>query len=123
MEEMNRCTLKNSKSLTIIGECILGYLRSQFLDEAGIEKVLELANAYLIEESQKPQVSTVELAKAVASQKTKIQRLTERYAELDGGHAATTMLSKIQESEAMLDEKQLSLASATRSNSRPQPIP
>lgn len=50
------CQLRTSKSVRIVEECLLGFLRDPLLMEARYESFVERANYHLVREAERPQV-------------------------------------------------------------------
>ena len=51
------CKLSTSKSVKIIEDCLLNFIRSNLLTEAVVERVFKKANAFFEQEARKPRIS------------------------------------------------------------------
>jgi hypothetical protein len=72
------CELTTSKSVRVIEEYLLGFLRDSLLTESAVETVVAKANAILEAESRKPQVDVGPLKAEVRKREAKIRKLVAR---------------------------------------------
>ena len=121
-EGAHRCELRTSKSLSIIDDCILAFIKEQVLDEASVDSLIEQANAFLKEEAAKPKADTVELGQQIQKQKGFIKRQAERLVILGDCVAAETLIQAITTAEGEVKRLEAELAVANSANFRPEII-
>lgn len=116
------CTLKSSKGVRIMEECILAYVRQRFIASQAVDKLVDLANRFLQEEAAKPAADVAALDRQIRSATEKTKRLANRLAQLGDGPAADSLLASIQETEDMLAELKRQRRAATQGSIRPERI-
>ncbi|EMI24626.1 recombinase family protein [Rhodopirellula europaea] len=116
------CELRTSKSISIIDDCILHFIKTQVLDEAIVDGLLLKANTFLVEEAAKPTTDTAELIAKIQAEEHTIKRLAERLAVLGDGIAADTLLQSTVTAQGKLEKLRVELEIASAVNFRPEPI-
>jgi len=75
------CQLSTSKSTRVIEQCLLDYIRNNLLTDEVVTGLVDKANSFLEEETQKPILQTEHLKKRIAQTKQKMERLIRRSSE------------------------------------------
>lgn len=117
------CKMSSSKSVRVIEECLLSYLREVLLTDTVIEKIVLKANSLLEGESHNATVDIVPLKakeRAIASKITKFVRLIE---ESDDQTLTSGYSKRVAELERELRDVKVAIRNANVENSRrPQPL-
>jgi hypothetical protein len=121
-EGSSNCELRTSKSLGIIEDCVLSFVKDCVLDEFGMASLVEQANVFLTEEAAKPTTDTAELRSQIQPEKDNITRQAERLVILGDGVAAATLIKAIAAAENDLKRLETDLAVASSVNFRPEVI-
>jgi len=77
------CKFCGSKSVRVIEDCLLSYLRNQLLTKSVIEDLVVNANQFLEQQALQPMVDTGPLKAQAKQLKIKIERLVKKVAETD----------------------------------------
>lgn len=75
---VHNCKLNTSKSVRIIEDCLLNFLRGQFLTEDNLADLVTQANTFLRQEAKRPRVDTAPLKKRLKEKEASIKRLFQR---------------------------------------------
>ena len=75
------CQFRKSKSVRVIEECLLGYLRNQLLTEPIVEELIVRANRMIAEQARKPHTDVGPLKAQFKQLRTKIERLVIKVAD------------------------------------------
>ena len=75
------CQFRKSKSVRVIEECLLGYLRNQLLTESIVEELIVRANRMIAEQARKPHMDVGPLKAQFKQLRTKIERLVIKVAD------------------------------------------
>ena len=89
------CQFRNSKSVRVIEECLLGYLRNQLLAEPVVEELIVRANRMIDEQALQPCTDTGPQKAQVKQLRTKIERLVKKVAETDDDRLSTAYHQQI----------------------------
>lgn len=77
------CKLSSSKSVKVIEECLLKYIRDKLFTNTMLEECVAKANSMLDEERNRPQVDVSPFKAAVGKKEASIRRLVKKVAETD----------------------------------------
>ncbi len=75
------CQFRKSKSVRVIEECLLSYLRNQFLTESIVEELVVRVNRMIAEQAHKPHTDIGPLKTQFKQLRTKIERLVIKVAD------------------------------------------
>lgn len=89
------CQFRNSKSVRVIEECLLGYLRNQLLTEPVVEELVVRVNRMIDEQALLPSTDTGPQKAQVKQLRTKIERLVKKVAETDDDRLSTAYHQQI----------------------------
>ena len=121
-DEKCGCKLKTHKSVQIVEEVILAYLRDAVFTPTFLQNVLVEANSFLIEEAQKPKEDIQPLLHEIKEVERKLRRLVDLIEKGDG-HPPQSVSKRIQGHERRLEELRATLQQAkSRNEDPPRPI-
>ena len=89
------CQFRASKSVRVIEECLLGYLRNQLLTESVVEELVVRVNRLIEEQALQPCTDTGPQKAQVKQLRTKIERLVKKVAETDDDRLSTAYHQQI----------------------------
>ncbi len=112
MQRAHGCQLTGSKSTRQIEESLLGYLKEHLLTDEVIQELVDLANAALETEAQKPRPNLVPLVRRAEQIRKQIQRLVRRSAQTDDDCVANSYAAEIKRLRMELAEIEPQLRSA-----------
>lgn len=112
------CTFRGSKSIRIIDQALLGYLRNHLLNTDHIKVLVERANHYLAEEAGKPLTDTTGLDQTLDDLTVKRDRLTQAI-ENDGGGEVAVIVERLKQVEAEIKEAKSRLQDIQKANAVP----
>jgi DNA invertase Pin-like site-specific DNA recombinase len=119
----HNCKLTASKSVKVIEECLLSYLRDVLLTDATLEQIVDRTNQVLDEESQKSAIDTTPLKakeRLLTSRIAKIIRLVE---DCEDQAQTSGYAKRINELERELHGVKLAIRNANVGNmQQPQPL-
>lgn len=115
------CTFKGSKSVRIIDECLLAYIKDRVLTEDAVDELVVKANAYLAEEAQRPRPDTQPLEEALKTAKAESKWLVEKVLTLKDEHNIRPYLAKGDELEKHIADLQNQVREAQAANAAPPP--
>ncbi|MCA9054935.1 MAG: recombinase family protein [Planctomycetaceae bacterium] len=117
------CTLTSSKSVRIIEESLLAYLRNVLFTESAVDDLVVRANSHLQAEGAKPQVDTAPLQRLVRKLESKISGLVRRVEEKLGDPVCEEYEKRIRQLKAELTPLRDQLREAQRINRRQELAP
>ena len=118
------CQLSSSKSVRVIEECLVTYLRDVLLTESRLEELVDTANACLEQEARKPQVAVAPL-KAQARKKEQAKaKLIRKVEETDDQALSQAYHNRIMELQRDLNGLNMAIRDAESANRKaPKPLP
>ena len=112
------CTFKGSKSMRIIDQALLGYLRDNLLNAGHIQSLVERANHYLAEEARKPRADTTGLEQTLSELTARRDRLVDAIAT-GGAGEVEVVVNKLKDIEKQIKDAKTNLTMAQRANAVP----
>ncbi|MDB5334819.1 MAG: hypothetical protein JWN70_438 [Planctomycetaceae bacterium] len=119
----HNCKMSSSKSVKVIEDCLLSYLRNAVLTEATLEQIVSKANSVLEDESQKAEVDTVPLKAKEREITSKIAKLVRLIEDSEEQSLTSGYSRRIAELERELHGVKLAIRNANVGNMRrPRPL-
>jgi DNA invertase Pin-like site-specific DNA recombinase len=112
----NGCTLNTSKSVTIIEDRLLEYLRDVLLTAPPMDALVARANAFVEEEARRPQINTTPMRTKIRSLEAKMQKLFDRIEDGASDELSAAYDSRIRELQRQLQAQRAAVSAAERQN-------
>jgi DNA invertase Pin-like site-specific DNA recombinase len=119
MQHAHDCKLSSTKSVTVIEDCVLGFIRSNLFTAPAIEHVLKKANAFFQREACKPQVDTAPLKAEERKLKANVRKYQQFIEEEPDEALCRSHNIRIKELQGRLNEVQATIREAERQNRKP----
>ena len=113
------CKLSTSKSVKIIEDCLLNFIRGNLLTEAVIEGVFKRANAFFEQEARKPRIDTAPLKAEARKLKANIKKYQTFIEEEPDEDLCRSHNTRVKELQARLNNVQEHIRNADRKNRKP----
>jgi DNA invertase Pin-like site-specific DNA recombinase len=119
MQHAHDCALSSSKSVKIVEECLLAFIRTNLFTEEVVRALLARANHYFAQEAQRPKVDTAP-QKAEARKLIANIRKYQRFVEEEPDEAlCRSHNARIKELQARLNVVQAEIRDGERQNRKP----
>lgn len=119
----HHCKMSSSKSVRVIEDCLLNYLKDVLLTDTAMEQIVSKANSLLHTESEKAEIDTKPLKAKERSVATKIAKLVRLVEESEEQSLTSGYTKRISELEKELHSIKVAIRNANVENlRRPQPL-
>jgi hypothetical protein len=115
------CKLRSSKSVRIVEECLLDFIRDAVFTEERVTHLVTLANSFLDEEAKRPQTDTRSLKTKAKRLRANIKRYFERSDGSDDPNLRDAYDKRIAATQKELNEVQSDIRDAELQNTVPPP--
>ncbi|HMO87502.1 MAG TPA: recombinase family protein, partial [Lacipirellulaceae bacterium] len=115
------CTMRSCKSVKIIEESLLRFIRDGLLTPERLEALVVRCNEQLAKEAARPRADLAPLRKQQETLQREIGRLVDRIAAVDDDGVVKAVRDAIAERQRTLEEVRRRLAAASRDNVPPPP--
>ena len=119
IQHAHECKLSTSKSVKIIEECLLGFIRDNLFTEAVIRGVFKRANDFFEQESRKPRIDVAPLKTEARKLKTNIKKYQTFIEEEPDETLCRSHNARLKELQARLNVVQAKIRDAERQNRKP----
>jgi len=120
MQHAHGCKLSSSKSVRVIEDCLLAFIRTHLFTDSVVEGVLQKANAYFEEEARKPRVDTTPLKAEARKLMANIRKYQSFIEEEPDETLCRSHNARVKELQGRLNEVQAKIHDAKRRNRRGQ---
>ncbi len=118
--ERHGCTLRSTKMVHIIEECVLARIKEELLTPELFDTLFVKANQYLADEAAKPKTDTAKLERQINVLNKSLERLAKQLGKFDDGPMLKKLLAEVEQTElqlvALTEEKE----QAASENFRPK---
>jgi DNA invertase Pin-like site-specific DNA recombinase len=119
MQHAHDCKLSSSKSVKVIEDCLLGFIRANLFTAPVVEGVLKKANAFFEQEACKPQVDTAPLKAEARKLIANIRKYQAFIEEEPDDALCRSHNARIKELQGRLNDVQAVIRAANRQNRKP----
>ena len=113
------CKLSTSKSVQIIEDSLLNFIRGNLLTEAVVEGVFKKTNAFFEQEARKPRIDTAPLKAEARKLKGNIKKYQTFIEDEPDEDLCRSHNARVKELQARLNEVQAKIRDAERQNRKP----
>lgn len=123
LQHAHDCKLSTSKSVKVIEDCLLRYIRTHLFADEVVEDVLRRANRFFEQEAHKPQIDTAPLKAEARKLAANIKKYQSFIEEEPNEELCRSHNTRIKELQGRLNDVQTKLREAERQNRKPpQPL-